>query len=64
MVTYVYLMKERSELYAIFKLFYQQIKTQFDTPIRIFHCNNTGEFSSSLHYCVVQRTIVWCNIVA
>jgi hypothetical protein len=43
-ITYVYLMKERSELYAIFKSFYHEIKTQFDVSIRIFRSDNACEY--------------------
>ena len=34
-LTYVYLMKNRSDLYSIFKSFYMEIKTQFDVSLRI-----------------------------
>lgn len=37
-------MKERSELYSIFKSFYMEIKTQFIVPVRIFRSNNAPEY--------------------
>ena len=43
-VTYLYLMKKRSELSSIFKSFYMEIKTQFDTCIRIFRSDNAREY--------------------
>ena len=38
-----YLMKERSELYSIFKSFYMEIKTQFNASLRIFRSDNAHE---------------------
>ena len=43
-VTYLYLMKERSELYSIFKSFYREIKTQFNALLRIFWFDNAREY--------------------
>ncbi|XP_058219066.1 uncharacterized protein LOC131329730 [Rhododendron vialii] len=43
-VTYLYLMKTRSELSSVFKSFYAEIKTQFDTCIRIFRSDNAREY--------------------
>ena len=34
-ITYLYLMKDRSELYSIFKSFFMEIKTHFDTSMCI-----------------------------
>ena len=34
-VTYLYLMKEWSKLYSVFKSFYIEIKTQFNVSLRI-----------------------------
>ena len=42
--TYIYLMQKRSELYSIFKSFYEEIKTQFDVDIRIFRSDNAREY--------------------
>ena len=33
-------MKDRFELYSMFKSFYMEIKTQFDTSIYKFHSGN------------------------
>ena len=43
-VTYLYLMKEQSELYSIFKSFYMEIKTQFNASLRIFRSDNAHEY--------------------
>ena len=43
-VTYLYLIKERSELYSIFKSFYMEIKTQFNDSLCIFRSNNAREY--------------------
>ena len=43
-VTYLYLMKECSELYSIFKSFYMKIKTQFNASLRIFWSDNAHEY--------------------
>ena len=43
-VTYLYLMKECSELYSIFKSFYMKIKTQFNASLRIFWSENAHEY--------------------
>ena len=43
-VTYLYLMKERSELYSIFKSFYMEIMLQFNASLHIFRSNNAHEY--------------------
>ena len=43
-VTYLYLMKEWSELCSIFKSFYMEIKTQFNASLRIFRFDNAREY--------------------
>ena len=43
-VTYLYLLKERFELYSIFKSFYMEKKTQFNASLRIFWSNNAREY--------------------
>ena len=37
-------MKERSELYSIFKSFFMEIKTQFNASLHIFQSNNAREY--------------------
>ena len=44
MITYVYLVKDCFELYSIFKSFYMEIKTQFDTSICLFCSDNAREY--------------------
>ena len=43
-VTYLYLMKERFELYLIFKSFYMEITTQLNALLRIFQSDNAHEY--------------------
>ena len=43
-VTYLYLLKERFELYSIFKSFYMEKKTQFNASLRIFWSDNAREY--------------------
>ena len=39
-------MKNRSELFSIFQLFYNEIKNQFGISIRILHSDNGREYLS------------------
>jgi transposase InsO family protein len=43
-ITYLYLMKERSELKSVFKTFFMEVKNQFDTCIKIFRSDNAREY--------------------
>ena len=43
-ITYLYLMKDRCELYLIFKSFFMEIKTQSDTSICVFRSDNACEY--------------------
>ena len=44
--TWLFLMKNRSELFSIFQQFYQEVKTQFGVPIRTFRSDNAREYLS------------------
>ena len=43
-LTWVFLMKEKSEVGEIFKRFHNMIKTQFQTTIQIFRTDNGREY--------------------
>jgi len=45
--TWVYLMKDRSELRNIFESFLNEIKNQFDQVIKILRSDNAKEYVSS-----------------
>ena len=44
--TWLFLMKNRSELFSIFKNFYQEIGTQFGVSIRTLHSDNAQDYLS------------------
>ena len=44
--TWVFLMKNRSELFSIFQIFYNEIKNQFGISIRILRSDNGREYLS------------------
>ena len=44
--TWLFLMKTRVELFSIFKKFYAEIRTQFNTSIRILRSDNAKEYFS------------------
>ncbi|GAB2276039.1 hypothetical protein Dimus_039165 [Dionaea muscipula] len=46
-MTWLHLMKNRSELFSIFTAFHAEIQTQFPPPIRIFRSDNAREYFSS-----------------
>jgi len=40
----VYLLKERSEVSSVIELFFNEIKNQFSTSIRVLHTDNALEY--------------------
>ena len=47
MITWVYLIKEKSEVGIIFKNFHSMIQTQFQAKVKIFRSDNAKEFFNS-----------------
>ena len=45
--TWLFLMKNRAELYSIFQKFYAEIYTQFNISIRVLHSDNAREYFSA-----------------
>jgi transposase InsO family protein len=43
-VTWVYLLKHKSDVYDVFRSFYQMIVTQFNTCIKVIRSDNGGEY--------------------
>ncbi|KAJ9685079.1 hypothetical protein PVL29_017204 [Vitis rotundifolia] len=45
--TWLFLMKNRAELFSIFQKFYAEIQTQFNISIRVLRSDNAGEYFST-----------------
>lgn len=43
-MTWLHLLKDRSQVLTVIKQFYNEIKTQFSTTVKIFRTNNAMEF--------------------
>jgi len=57
--TWLFLMKNRSELFFIFKSFFNKIKSQFAVSIRILHSDNAHEYlSHSLNTFIKSHGII------
>ena len=46
-MTWLYIMKNKSEVFGVFCFFYEMVKTQFSTKIQILRTYNNGENSSN-----------------
>lgn len=44
-MTWLYVVKHKSDVGSIFRIFYQMIRTQFSLPIKVLCSNNGGELS-------------------
>jgi hypothetical protein len=54
--TWIYFMKHHSEALSIYKNFSAMIHTHFDTSIRVFCANSTGEYLSyALHWVLAEQ---------
>ncbi|KAE8709757.1 Protein farnesyltransferase/geranylgeranyltransferase type-1 subunit alpha [Hibiscus syriacus] len=57
--TWVFLMREKSEVESLFKSFYQKVETQFDTKIKILRSDNGSEYlNKTLGYFFKEKGIV------
>ena len=45
-VSWIYLMKSKSDVISVIPQFYQMILTQFHTPVQVFHSDNGREFAN------------------
>jgi hypothetical protein len=44
--TWVYLLKDKSDVFSVFQMFHKMIQTQFNTSIKIVRSDNGGEYMS------------------
>jgi hypothetical protein len=44
--TWVYLLKDKSNVFSVFHMFYKMVQTQFNAMIKIFLSDNGGEYMS------------------
>jgi hypothetical protein len=44
--TWVYLLKDKSEMFSVFEMFHKMVQTQFSTSIKIVRSDNGGEYMS------------------
>lgn len=47
-MTWLYFLRERSEVFECFQQFFEDIKTQFTTVLKIYRFDNAFEFMSSV----------------
>jgi transposase InsO family protein len=45
--TWVYLLKDKSDVFSVFQMFYKMVQTQFNATIKIVRLDNGGEYMSS-----------------
>ena len=62
-ITYLYLTKDQSELYSIFKSFFMKIKTQFDTSICVVRSNNAREYYFVNFHSSLVTTVLFIRIL-
>ena len=58
-VTWLYLMKSRSELFSYFSVFCYEIQTQFHVPVQTLRSDNAKKYlSKPFHSFMLQREIL------
>lgn len=45
--TWVYLLKDKSDVFSVFQMFYKMVQIQFNATIKIIRSDNRGEYMSS-----------------
>jgi transposase InsO family protein len=57
--TWVYLLKDKSDVFFVFEMFYKMVQTQFNATIKIFCFDNGGEYmSGNLNACFCEQGII------
>ena len=58
-MTWIYLLKDRSHVFNVFQTFYNEIKTQFSTSIRVLRSDNALEYMKTdfSHFCSANGII-------
>jgi hypothetical protein len=74
--TWVYLLKDKSDVFSVFQMFYKMVQTQFNATIKIVRSDNGGEYMSSNleafffankalstkpRVLILRRKMVWLN---
>lgn len=54
-ITCLYILKNKSDVGCIFRVFYQMINTRFKSSIKIFHSDNGGEFVNTTLFIFFQE---------
>ena len=54
-MTWLYLLKERSEVSSVIKFFFNEIKNQFSTSIRVLRTDNALEYVKKMYLIFVPK---------
>lgn len=63
MVTWLYLMKDRPELFSIFPSFWAKVQTEFNVPIRILRSDNAREYFSTTFNTFMADLVLFTNLL-
>jgi hypothetical protein len=57
--TWFYLLKDKSDVFSIYKIFHKMVQTHFNTIIKIVHSDNGGEYMlGDLGMCFREQGII------